>query len=393
MKCQESEFAPHRIKARLHLGNFLSGHTHIFQNADGVCNALCFALVEEVLAEGLVTLVSDDFRSVHLDCLALVGPLPEKVRKRLLDEIPPLGSILVLEQIRRRLAEGDGELLHVPNILHRRQGDKGDRRNILQIHVVDGIAHVQILYLEGEADVVVELGIAGITLLGKRVPAFFTVVDDEGHDGHVLLAFQKEVVVVFRNLRHDFGILVGLMFGDDAHVEARHAAFPDVRLEHEVGGARVLRGGVVLASPAKAAQVDGIEESLERGIVAREQCQEFGHSLGFGESESKVAIMDKVALAFIHRIDDGVEFVGNVAKDRIDNLFCIEVVFVFRHVDVLSAKYGREKDRRTPPIYYIKRFRGENEPNDYFFFYIFRIKTNKRIYYAETSFAQDYGRP
>ena len=44
------------------------------------------------------------------------------------------------------------------NILHCRQGDKGDGRNTLQIHIVNSMAHVQILHLEGVANVVVDKG-------------------------------------------------------------------------------------------------------------------------------------------------------------------------------------------------------------------------------------------
>ena len=34
------------------------------------------ASIEEALAEGFVPFVCDDFRTIHLDYLALVGPLP-----------------------------------------------------------------------------------------------------------------------------------------------------------------------------------------------------------------------------------------------------------------------------------------------------------------------------
>ena len=145
------------------------------------------------------------------------------------------------------------------------------------------------------------------------------------------------MVVVFRNLCHDFGILFGFVLGDDPHVEARNTAILDVRLEHEVSGARVLCSGVVFASPTKTPKVDGVEERLERGVVAREQCQEFGHPLGLGKGEPKVTIVNEIALVVLYGINDGVEFVRDVANDRVNGLFVIGVVFVFWHVDVLSA--------------------------------------------------------
>ncbi len=77
------------------------------------------ASIEEMLAEGLVTLVLQSFRTVHLDYLALVRPLPEKVRKRLLDEIPTFVGVLHFEQVQRRFSEGYGELLNIENILSR----------------------------------------------------------------------------------------------------------------------------------------------------------------------------------------------------------------------------------------------------------------------------------
>lgn len=191
------------------------------------------------------------------------------------------------------------------------------------------MAHVQILHLEGVANVVVELGIAWKTLLGKRIPAFFAVIDDKGHHGNVFLALEEKVVVVFRNLRHDFGILFGFVLGDDSHVEARNAAILDVRLEYEVSGARMLCCGVVFASPTKTPEVDGVEERLERGVVAREQCQEFGHPLGLGKGEPKVTVVNEVALVVFHGVHDHVEFVSDIADDRFYEvfIFCHFILF------------------------------------------------------------------
>lgn len=135
------------------------------------------------------------------------------------------------------------------------------------------------------------------------------------------------------------------MLGDDSHVEARNAAILDVRLEYEVSGARMLCSGVVFASPTKTPEVDGVEERLERGVVAREQCQEFCHPLGLGKGEPKVTVVNEVALVVFHGVHDHVEFVSDIADDRL-----YEVFFFCHFIPFYSGNAPVSRIRKTLSI-------------------------------------------
>lgn len=65
-------FVRELCKHRLRLGNHFRGSTQFLEDADGVG----LAFLHKVLTEGFVTLVCNGFWTIHLDCLALVGPLP-----------------------------------------------------------------------------------------------------------------------------------------------------------------------------------------------------------------------------------------------------------------------------------------------------------------------------
>ena len=58
---------------RLRLGNHFRGSSQFLEDTDGVGLSFCLACIEEMLAEGFVTLVCNGFRTIHLDSLALVG--------------------------------------------------------------------------------------------------------------------------------------------------------------------------------------------------------------------------------------------------------------------------------------------------------------------------------
>ena len=228
------------------------------------------------------------------------------------------------------------------NILHCRQGDKGDGREVLQFSIVDGMPHIKEFHLERKADVAIVFGIISETPLNKRIPVIFTIVDDECDYGNILLPFQEKVVVIFRNLEEYVILVGGLVFGDDSYVKPRDAASLNISLKYKVSGAGMLVAGEILLRAAKRLEIDGVEKRLKRGIVTREQRQEFRHTTGFRKGITQEPIMGEVALAILHGINDDVKFVGDVANDGIRRIRlhakisirtrCIVFnIFVFRH--------------------------------------------------------------
>ena len=110
----------------------------------------------------------------------------------------------------------------------------------------------------------------------------------------------------------------------------------------------------VFLRAAKCLEVNGVEERLKRGIVTREQCQEFRHTTGLCKGKTQEPIMGEIALTILHGIDDDIKLVGDIANNgircfnRIRSFRCHteiavrnrRIIFnlrIFGHKDILSA--------------------------------------------------------